>query len=107
MNGSASAKGASAPVCGLTWPILITFEVAGLAVVPRKIAGPALAVAPSSLITSRRRHNRFEWLAGLIVWGTPGGRVEVNVQDRLPMVRNGEAEVHSRRRLFVKRTTVR
>jgi hypothetical protein len=48
-------------------PILITFEVAALAVVARKIAGPVIAVAPSSLITSRRRHNLLEESGGLIV----------------------------------------
>src|SRR5258708_3756361 len=57
INGSASAKGANTPVCEPRWPILITFEVAALAVVPRKITGPVIAVAPRSLITSRRRHN--------------------------------------------------
>src|SRR5258708_2602031 len=57
INGSASAKGANTAVCEPRWPILITFEVAALAVVPRKITGPVIAVAPRSLITSRRRHN--------------------------------------------------
>ena len=52
----------------LTWPILITFEVAALAVVPRKITGPAIAVAPTSLRTSRRRHNLLEEFAGFIFW---------------------------------------
>jgi hypothetical protein len=46
---------------------LITLEVAALAVDPRKSAGPAIAVAPSSLITSRRRHDLLEESAGLIV----------------------------------------
>jgi len=35
---------------------------------PRKSTGPAIAVAPSSLITSRRRHVLLEESAGLIVW---------------------------------------
>jgi hypothetical protein len=47
---------------------LITLEAAALAAVPRKIAGPATAVAPSSLIISRRRHPVWQELVGLIVW---------------------------------------
>ena len=64
----ASAKGANTPVGELTWPILITLELAALAVVPRKIIGPVIAVVPRSLITSRRRHNLLAEFAGPIVW---------------------------------------
>src|SRR5258706_13276690 len=73
-------KGANAPVCGLTWPILITFELAALAVVPRKITGPAIAVATSSLITSRRRHNLLAEFPVLIsvVSVTPQHRLSVS-----------------------------
>src|SRR5260221_5679910 len=68
INGSASAKEANNPVGELTWAILITLELAALAVVPRKIIGPAIAVAPRSLITSRRRHNLLAEFAGPICW---------------------------------------
>jgi hypothetical protein len=66
INGSASATGANTPVGELTWPILITFEAVALAVVPRKIIGPAKAVAPRSSITSRRRHNLLAEFSVLI-----------------------------------------
>jgi hypothetical protein len=68
VNGSASAKGANTPVWELTWPILITFEVAALAAIPRKIIGPVIAVALSSFITSRRRHNFLAELLVLIAY---------------------------------------
>src|SRR5260221_8946982 len=68
INGSAWAKGANSPVGELTWPILITLELAALAVVPRKIIGPVIAVAPMSLITSRRCHNLLAEFAGPIFW---------------------------------------
>src|ERR1700722_9494716 len=57
IKGSASANGASGPVCGLTWPILITLDPAALALAGCKTKGPAMAVAPIALSTSRRCHS--------------------------------------------------
>jgi hypothetical protein len=54
-----------------------------LAAVPRKIAGPATAVAPSSLIISRRRHPVWQELVGLIVWV---GEIQDAGGDRAPPV---------------------
>jgi len=55
-------------VRGLTNPILIILESAALAVDARKIAGPAIAVAPSSLMMSRRCQFLGRELVGLMVW---------------------------------------
>src|SRR5271166_6059581 len=77
---------AALPVRGLTTPILITLEVAALATVPRKIAGPATAVAPSSLIISRRRHPVWQELVGLIDWV---GEIQDAGGDRAPPVGTG------------------
>ncbi len=44
------------------------FRAAGLALVPRKIAGPTIAVVPNSLVRSRCRHKLLEEFVNLIVW---------------------------------------